>query len=62
MRHTHESVIKYVTRHLCADSINQLQTAVQKFERDSEKLKSDNEELTEKNRSLQAALDNSYKY
>ena len=46
---------------LFVESINQLQTAVQKFERDLEKLKSDNEDLTEKNRSLQAALDNSFK-
>ncbi|CAL1540630.1 unnamed protein product [Lymnaea stagnalis] len=44
-----------------ADAINQLNSAVQRQEKEISKLKSDLEDAQEKNRGLQAALDNSYK-
>ncbi|XP_059172684.1 TATA element modulatory factor-like isoform X2 [Physella acuta] len=44
-----------------AEAINQLNSAVQRQDKEVIKLKSDLEDLQEKNRGLQAALDNSYK-
>jgi predicted outer membrane protein len=43
------------------DNIKKLNVVVERQEKDMTKLQSDSEELLENNRSLQAALDNSYK-
>lgn len=44
------------------ESIKKLNVVVERQERESTKVQSELEEFLEKNRSLQAALDNSYKY
>ena len=54
-------VALYCYFYCAADSIQQLQGAVTQYDKEIDKLKTDGEELQEKNRSLQAALDNSYK-
>lgn len=43
------------------ESIKKLNSAVERQEKDTSRLQTDNEEVHEKNRSLQAALDASYK-
>uniref|UniRef100_A0A3Q2XSU4 TATA element modulatory factor 1 n=1 Tax=Hippocampus comes TaxID=109280 RepID=A0A3Q2XSU4_HIPCM len=43
------------------DNIKKLNSAVERQEKEQSRLQTDSEELLEKNRSLQAALDNSYK-
>lgn len=43
------------------ESIKKLNSAVERQEKDLSRLQTENEEVHEKNRSLQAALDGSYK-
>lgn len=43
------------------DNIKKLNSAVERQEKEQSRLQTDSEELLEKNRSLQAALDNAYK-